>query len=104
MGDRLLNGGPALLVRHLEKEQKRQLLDIVAVRQPVIAQDVTIVPEFLNELVGLVGHEQLLERTSRFAAMGLRLNLEHGQFPAAYLVVPDWPSRSRSPRFLRRAW
>jgi hypothetical protein len=29
---------------------------IVAVRQPVIAQDIAIVPEFLDELVGLVGH------------------------------------------------
>ena len=39
----------ALFIGHLEKEQKRQLLDVVAVRQPVIAQDVAVVPEFLDE-------------------------------------------------------
>ena len=47
---------PALLVRHLEKQQKRQLLDVIAIRQPVIAQDVAVVPEFLDELGGLVSH------------------------------------------------
>ena len=56
MGDRLLKGGSALLIRHLEEEQKRQLLDVVAVRQPVIAQDVAVVPEFLNELRRLFCH------------------------------------------------
>jgi len=44
------------LIRHLEEEQKRQLLDVVAVGQPVIAEDVAVVPEFLNELLGLVSH------------------------------------------------
>ena len=67
---------PALPIRHLEKQQKRQPLRarpeplsgvypersrraqdkprrrIVAVRQPVIAKDVTVVPEFLDELLG----------------------------------------------------
>ena len=54
--DRLVERRPALLIRHLEKKQKRELLDIVAVRQPVVAQDVAVVPEFLNELRGLFGH------------------------------------------------
>ena len=49
---------PALLVRHLEKEQKRQLLDIVAVRQPVVTQDVAVVPEFLNQLIRRVTHRR----------------------------------------------
>jgi hypothetical protein len=39
------------------ERQKRQLLAKTAVRQPVIAQDVAVVPEFLNELVGLFSHE-----------------------------------------------
>jgi hypothetical protein len=52
----LIKRSPALLIRHLEEEQKRQLLDVIAVRQPVIAQDVAVIPEFLNELVRLIGH------------------------------------------------
>ena len=47
----------ALLIRHLEEKQKRQLLracaeprrNIVPVRQAVVAQDVTVVPEFLDK-------------------------------------------------------
>ena len=54
MGDRLLNGGLALLVRHFQEQQKRQLLDVIAVGQPVIPQDVAVVPEFLDELLGVV--------------------------------------------------
>ena len=40
---------PALLVGHLEEEEKRELLDIVAVRQAVIAKNITIIPEFLDQ-------------------------------------------------------
>jgi hypothetical protein len=47
----LIERRPALLNRHLEEQQKRQLLDIIPIRQPVIAQDVAIIPELLNELV-----------------------------------------------------
>jgi hypothetical protein len=53
---RLVEGWPALLIRHLKKQQKGQLLDIIPVRQAVIAQDVAVVPEFLNKLCGLLGH------------------------------------------------
>ena len=49
---RLAEPRPALLVGHFLKQQKRQLLDIVPVRQPLIAQDVAVVPELLNELLG----------------------------------------------------
>ena len=52
MGDGLLNGGLRLLVRHLQEQQKRQLLDVVAVGQAVIPQDVAVVPELLDELAG----------------------------------------------------
>ena len=59
---RLVERRPALLVRDLKEKQKRQLLgacaepcrSIVAIRQPVIAKDVAVVPEFLNELVRVV--------------------------------------------------
>ncbi len=45
---------PALLVGHLEEKQEGGLLDVVAVRLAVIAQDATVVPELLNELLGVV--------------------------------------------------
>ena len=38
-----------LLVGHLEKEQVGQLLDIVAIRDAVVAQDVAVIPEALND-------------------------------------------------------
>ena len=37
------------LVGHLEKQQVRQLLDIVAVAHAVVAEDVAVVPELLND-------------------------------------------------------
>jgi len=43
-----------LLVRHFQEQQKRELLDLVAVGQPVIAQDVAVVPELLDEGGGLL--------------------------------------------------
>ena len=45
-----------LFVGHLQKEQISELLDVVAVGQAVVAEDVAVVPEFLNQLVGLIGH------------------------------------------------
>jgi hypothetical protein len=41
------NAGTALF-GHLEKQQQCQLLNVVAVAHPVIAQDVAVVPEFLD--------------------------------------------------------
>jgi len=37
------------LIRHLEKQQIRKLFHIITVAHPVIAEDVTVVPEFLND-------------------------------------------------------
>ncbi len=53
---RLIERRLRLFIGHLQKQQKRQLLDVIAVRQPVITQDVAVVPEFLNESVW-VGHD-----------------------------------------------
>jgi hypothetical protein len=39
-----------LLVRHLEEQQIRELLDVVPIRQPVVAEDVAVVPELLDDL------------------------------------------------------
>src|SRR5262245_34733101 len=79
---RLIERRPALLIRHLEEEQKRQLLDVVAIRQPVIAQDVAVVPKFLNELGGLISHEKTggtLRRYSR-SEISVSQRFLHGFF------------------------
>ena len=41
--------GFGLLVRHLEEEQECQLFDVVLVRKAVVAQDVAVVPQFLDD-------------------------------------------------------
>jgi hypothetical protein len=38
------------LVGHLEEQEQRQLLDVISVGQPVVAQDVPVIPELLNDL------------------------------------------------------
>jgi hypothetical protein len=37
------------LISHFQKEQIRQLLDVVAIAHSVVAEDVTIIPKFLND-------------------------------------------------------
>ncbi len=37
------------LVRHFEEQQKSELLYVIAVRKTVIAQDVAVVPKFVDE-------------------------------------------------------
>ena len=39
-----------LLVRHLEEQQVGELLDVVAVGEAVVAEDVAVVPELLDDL------------------------------------------------------
>jgi hypothetical protein len=39
------------LIRHLEKQQVRQLLDVIAVSHPIVPKDIAVTPEFLNDLV-----------------------------------------------------
>ena len=55
---RLIEWCSALLVRHLEEKQEGQLLDVIPVRQPVVPQDVAVIPEFLNELMRLFNHAE----------------------------------------------
>src|SRR3989338_6882938 len=40
---------PRALVGHLEEQQVCQLFDVVTVAHPVVAQDVAVVPEFLDD-------------------------------------------------------
>ena len=53
-----------LLVRHFQEQQKRQLLDVIAVGQAVVAQDVAVVPELLDATTAaLTLRIELLSRT-----------------------------------------
>ena len=49
-GRRLVPGRLRLLVRHLQEEEVRELLDVVAVGEPVVPKDIAVVPEFLDDL------------------------------------------------------
>ena len=40
-----------LLVGHLQEEEVRELLDVVSVGEPVVAQDVAVAPQALDEAV-----------------------------------------------------
>jgi len=44
-----------LLVRHFQEEQEGELFDVVTVREAVIAEEIAVVPEFLDDSVG--GHK-----------------------------------------------
>jgi hypothetical protein len=37
------------LMRHLEEEQVSELLDVIAVGEAVIAEDVAVIPELVDE-------------------------------------------------------
>jgi len=52
---RLLIRRARALVRHLEKQQVGELLDVVAIAHPVVAQDVAVVPELLDDGRGVHG-------------------------------------------------
>jgi hypothetical protein len=47
---------PAALVRHLEEQQVGELLDVVAIAHPVVAQEVAVVPDLLDEGGGVHGY------------------------------------------------
>src|SRR5712671_3162482 len=53
---RLVERWARLLIRHLQEQQKRQLLHVIAIRQTIIAENVAIVPKLLDEL-GWITHE-----------------------------------------------
>ena len=59
------NGGLRLLVGHLEEQQVGELLDVVAVGEPVVAQDVAVVPEALDEAVWTTHARPSRHRPSR---------------------------------------
>jgi hypothetical protein len=65
--------GPRLL-RHLQKEQVRELGDVLKVRDPVVTQDVAQVPELLND-VTRIGHVRRLSENLHSSARELKVRL-----------------------------
>ncbi len=63
-----------LLVGHLEEEQIGELLDVVAVGEPVVAQHVAVFPELLNDLsrVPIRRHGSVPVRAASAQAAGCR--------------------------------
>jgi hypothetical protein len=47
-------------VGHFEKQQKGELFDVIAVGEAVIAEDVAVVPEFVDESGRGGGHANLV--------------------------------------------
>ncbi len=57
LGDRLLLAlERRALVRHLEKQQERQLLQVVLIAEAVVSQDLAVTPELLDDAVAEVTH------------------------------------------------
>ena len=98
------------LVRHLQEQKERQLLDLAAIREPVIAEDVAVIPELLNDLLGLVAHglhgsEDESESTNHKGRKGHKGSgftlrdggrngngcLRHGRFPLVHRYLADSP-------------
>jgi hypothetical protein len=52
-GGWFVEGGTALLIRHFKEEEIGELFDIVAVGEAIVAENVAVVPEFLDELLGI---------------------------------------------------
>jgi len=87
-GGGLAPGRKGALVRHLEEQELGQLLDVVAVGETVVAEDVAGVPEFGDELLGVVGgheHPRLAvwrgvstPRSTYEAPPGLRTSVSSG--------------------------
>src|ERR671926_1486893 len=64
-------GRQGLLVGHLEEEQVGELLNVVAVGEAVVAEQVAVAPELLDDLLGVVVHSPwpAVEACSQAAGM-----------------------------------
>ena len=66
---RLVPGRLRPLVGHLQEEQERQLLDVVPVREPVVPQQVAVVPQLLDDLLAMcAGHRSSVSLCARLAS------------------------------------
>ena len=59
-----------LLVGHLQEQQVRELLQVVAVGQPVVAQHIAEVPQPLHECLGVVARHHLTLRRRHRCGVG----------------------------------
>ena len=59
-----------LLVGHLQEQQVRELLQVVAVGQPIVAQHIAEVPQPLHERLGVVARHHLTLRRRHRCGMG----------------------------------
>ena len=60
-GRRFVERGLRLLIGHFQEEEKRELLDVITVRETVITKNIAVVPEFRDELLG-IAHDFLFFR------------------------------------------
>src|SRR5262249_38723902 len=90
----------ALLIRHLQEEQERDLLDVVAVVDAIVAQGVAEPPEFLND----VTHAAMasLKALSRVGSLPLNTRLALPQPPAFCNTGTFSKSSSSIERFATR--
>ena len=77
----------AALVRHLEEEQIRDLLDVVAVVDSIVAQGVAKAPERVDD----IGHDGLAERSARPAGRS------GGDVLALHSLLVEWAARFADP-------
>jgi len=90
---RLVERRLRLLIRHLQEEQEGQLLNVVAVRQPVVAKDVAVVPELLDERRSI--HKFCVRASSK---LGQKLMLNFERISRLRLSVISVSIRKGAPR------
>src|SRR5690606_28462733 len=97
-------------VRHLEEEQEGELLQVVLIRQPVVAQDVAVGPELLDDAVGGVAHDfeaLAFDRRARLGCVPLadaRSARMRSRRTDAGSSVGSWSTRRPSKAHLRMDW
>ena len=55
----LLSGGRDCSSAILKEQQKRQLLNVVAIRETIVPQDIAIIPKFLNQCGGVTHGDEV---------------------------------------------
>src|SRR5689334_3109583 len=84
-----------LLVGHLEKQQKRQLLDVVLVRQAIVPKDVAVVPELLDDRRAIHAALFLVPRALRLRPVSdapLRLRMTRSNSSVAASAAATCPT------------
>src|SRR5207244_8167915 len=80
-----LAGDRGPLVCHLQEEDVGELFEVILVRQPVVAKDVAVRPQLLDDPVGEIAHEVecvTLKRTCSRTSSRARLRLPKYKRPS----------------------